>query len=231
MRSPWMLALATASLFPQAARADDPKPDDPSTKPAPAPKAADGDAPLPDGFPDATKPNLIEVKNYPAYRGAVAKGEDMTSGSGDMMFWWLFNHIQQNDVAMTAPVINTYKTPGMAADPKMRGDLTMEFLYQRTTQGKLGKGSGPVEVVDHPAQAFLCLGFQGAMRTNTMADGVLRLEQWLDAHAAEYRAAGPPRRLGYHGPMTPVAQRLWEVQIPVERVDKVNQEKLKDQQP
>ena len=220
MRASWMLALtATGLTAASAAPADEPKADPAPAKPAVAPKAADGDAPLPEGFPDATDPDSIEVKLYPAYRSAVAKGEGMTTGSGDMMFWWLFNHIQQNEVAMTAPVINTYKTPGMAADPNMRGDLTMEFLYERTTQGKAGKGTGPVEVVDHPAQRFVCLGFQGAMNPQTMADGIKRLEAWIDEHQTEYVIDGPPRRLGYHGPMTPVARRLWEVQIPVNSVE------------
>jgi hypothetical protein len=205
------LALATAlfAWLPQA-RADDPKPDQPVE-----PKAADADAPLPEGFPDATKPGQIEVKKYPAYRSAITKGEGMTSGSGDMMFFWLFNHIQKNEVAMTAPVINTYQTPGMATDPAKRGDQTMEFLYATPTLGQLGKGTGPVEVVDHPAQEFVCLGLQGEMAPDRMAESVRQLEAWLEEHKAEFKAAGPPRRLGYHGPMTPVARRLWEVQIPV----------------
>ena len=36
------------------------------------------------------------------------------------------------------------------------------------------------------------------------------LDRWWSAeHKGEWVEDGPPRRLGYHGPMTPAAQRLW----------------------
>jgi hypothetical protein len=44
---------------------------------------------------------------------------------------------------------------------------------------------------------------------------VATLRKWLDEHKGEWVEDGPPRRLGYHGPMTPSVQRLWEIQIPV----------------
>ena len=47
------------------------------------------------------------------------------------------------------------------------------------------------------------------------AEAVATLRKWLDEHKGEWVEDGPPRRLGYHGPMTPPVQRLWEVQIPV----------------
>jgi hypothetical protein len=184
----------------------------------PPPRAADSDAPLPEGFPPATKPDLIEVKSYPAYRSAVAKGEGMTTGSGDFLFWILFQHIQKHDVAMTSPVINTYPEPGMTTDPSRRGEVTMEFLYRTPAIGHPGQDTAAIEVVDHAPQTYLCLGLQGAMSPERMADATRRLHAWLEQHSSEYKAAGPPRRLGYHGPMTPVEQRLWEVQIPVKPV-------------
>ncbi len=36
-------------------------------------RAADADAPLAQGWPKGTEPGVIEVKNYPAYRSAVAR--------------------------------------------------------------------------------------------------------------------------------------------------------------
>jgi hypothetical protein len=38
-------------------------------------RPADSDSPLPEGWPDATVPGKIEVKDYPAYRSAVAKAK------------------------------------------------------------------------------------------------------------------------------------------------------------
>src|SRR5262249_23582432 len=71
------------------------------------PKPADGDAPLAEGFPDATRPGAIEVKKYPAYRSAVARSREAAVSSGDLLFFSLFNHIQRKRIEMTAPVINT----------------------------------------------------------------------------------------------------------------------------
>lgn len=184
------------------------------TIPGVTPKSADADSPLPVGYPDATKPGSIEVKSYPAYRSAVAAGERMSLSSGDMLFWALFQHIEKNEIAMTAPVINTY-APSLVGTPNGRGEVTMEFLYREPTMGKLGPDGRLVEVKDHPAGQFVCLGIQGGMNERKMRDGVAVLRAWLAEHGSEWVEAGPPRRLGYHGPMTAVARRLWEVQIPI----------------
>jgi hypothetical protein len=193
--------------------ADDPKAGD---APRPVePKAADADAPLPVGFPDATRPGAIEVKSYPAYRSAVARGEGLTLDSGDALFWPLFNHIARKEIAMTAPVINTYEGAGLLSEPDARGAVAMEFPYREPDQGEAGRDGDRVTVEDRPAGRYACLGVQGAMTDARMREGVATLRAWLDEHRAEWVESGPPRRLGYHGPMTPTARRLWEVQLPV----------------
>lgn len=179
------------------------------------PKAADADAPLPLGFPDATRPGQIEVKEYPAYRSAVAKSDGATAEGGDLLFFWLFNHIQKREIAMTAPVINTYDDPAMLTEPGKRGNISMEFLYRDPDMGETGAGVGPVEVKDFPPARYVCLGFQGQMSSKAMKEAMDRINTWLDENKADWVAEGPPRRLGYHGPMTPANQRLWEVQVPV----------------
>jgi hypothetical protein len=75
-----------------------------------------------------------------------------------------------------------------------------------------------VTVKDHPARSFVCLGLEGTMDAATLRAGLGRLRQWLSEHKDRWTEDGPPRRLGYHGPMTPVSQRRWEVQIPVKPV-------------
>ncbi len=207
-----LVPFALLGVASDAARADDPKLAASKVKPRPA----DGDAPLAEGFPDATEPGKIEVKRYPAYRSAVTTSKTATVSSGDLMFFTLFNHIQKNQVEMTAPVINTFKTPRMIETPGAKGEVTMEFVYRSPREGKSGPDGPSVEVVDHPARSFVCLGFQGGkMSDDQMRKAVVTLRNWLDDHKGEWIEAGPPRRLGYHGPMTPPAQRLWEVQIPV----------------
>ncbi len=212
-----------AVLAAQTARADEPqsaksKPRVVSTQTREAEKpplrAADSDAPLPEGWPAATEPRKIEVKAYPAYRSAVARAQNARLNADNALFFPLFLHISRKNVAMTAPVVNTY-TPQMLEKPGAEGDMSMEFLYSSTKQGELGAGVGAVRIEDHPAATFACLGFVGAMNDDVMRDGVRDLRAWLDEHKSEWTADGPPRRLGYHGPMTPEAERRWEVQLPI----------------
>ncbi len=211
-----LFALVMISLTAVPALADDPKPQAAKV----AAKAADSDAPLAEGFPKGTEPGVTEVKHYPAYRSAVAEVDKATMSSSDTMFFSLFNHIQKNKIEMTAPVISTFKNPEMIETPGTKGKVTMEFVYREPNDGKTGKDGVTVEVKDHPAQEFLCLGVQGQVTDGQMRDGVTKLKTWLEDHKAEWTEAGPARRIGYHGPMTPVAQRLWEVQIPIKAVAK-----------
>jgi hypothetical protein len=206
------LPFALLGAIAASARADEPRPASPKAEPRPA----DGDAPLGEGFPDATKPGTVEVKTYPAYRSATTRTNRATVSSGDRMFFSLFNHIEKNGIEMTAPVINTFRTPGMIETPGARGEVTMEFVYRSPGEGKVGPDGPSVEVADHPARTFVCLGFQGGgMDDGKMREAVVTLRGWLEQHRDEWVEDGPPRRLGYHGPMTAADRRLWEVQIPV----------------
>lgn len=216
----WFLAALGASvLLPAITQADDP-PADLKARFGPErpvePRAADGDSPLPEGFPPATAPGVIEAKRYPAYRSAVARNPRATSLTGDLLFWPLFQHISKSEIAMTAPVISSYPR-AMVEKPGAQAEMAMEFLYRSPAQGEAGQGVGPVAVEDHPEADCLCLGIQGRMADGRMRDGIAALRAWLDSHKGEWveDKAREPRRLGYHGPMTPVPQRLWEVQLPV----------------
>ncbi len=175
------------------------------------PRAGDADAPFAQGWPAATAPGDLALKDYPAYRSAEARGPGRQPAAVDGLFFPLFLHITQSDVAMTSPVVITPPQP-TAADP---GEASMEFVYRKPDLGKPGQGVGIVRVVDHPPARFLCLGVQGTMDEAKTTRGVSVLHDWLDKHRDEWVAAGPPRRLGYHSPMTPEDRRLWEVQIPV----------------
>ncbi len=177
------------------------------------PKPADLDAPLPDGWPKPTQPGVIEIKEVPAYRSAMAKTDGNANQADNKMFWQLFTHIKLKQIAMTAPVISTYPT-----DEESERPATMEFLYRRLSQGETGAGVGAVNVEDHAAATVVALGIQGGAEKTIYDDGIAKLQTWLDDHP-EWKATGTPRRLGYHGPMTPKARRLWEVQIPVEKAD------------
>lgn len=207
---------ASLALNPVAnVNADDDANANANAKKLPPVKPADSDAPLAEGWPGGTAPGVIEIKKYPAYRSAVAVSKDipLNSMADNIMFWPLFNHIDRSGIEMTTPVVNTY-TPAMIETPDAKGEMTMEFVYRSTRLGETGKGVGPVKVVDHPEATYVCLGVQGRMNNDVLREGVAKLEAWLEQNK-EWVKAGSPRRLGYHGPMTPVNQRLWEVQIPV----------------
>ena len=172
------------------------------------PKAADADAPLAKGFPDATKPGEIEVKHYPAYRARWRAGAQLKPGADNLLFWPLFNHISKNDIAMTAPVISTYKSPRLLEGPGGKGEISMEFVYRSPDEGKPGKAGPLVTVEDHPATDYVCLGFQGSMEDDTMREGVGKLRAWLAEHAAEWAEDGPPapsRLSRPHDPLRPNA--------------------------
>lgn len=185
-----------------------------AASPAQPPAAADSDAPLPEGWPKVTAPGAIEVKSYPRYRSAIVREKAATMARGEGMFFALFAHITGKGVEMTAPVVMTYE-PRIVERVGEKGEASMEFLYQHPDQGQLGAGVGKVKVEDHPAVTVVSLGVQGDVGAARMHESVERLRGWLEEHRKEWVAAGPPRRLGYHGPQTPVARRLNEVQIPV----------------
>ncbi len=179
-----------------------------------APAAANSDAPLPDGWPKVTAPGVIEVKTYPKYRSAIVREKAISMARGEGMFFALFGHITGKGVEMTAPVVMTYE-PRIVEHVGEKGEASMEFLYQHPDQGQVGPGVGKVKVEDHPAVTVVSLGVQGEINPRQMHELVGRLRAWLDEHRDQWVADGPPRRLGYHGPMTPVSRRMNEVQIPV----------------
>lgn len=160
------------------------------------------EAELPQGFPTYTPVGKIELKQYPAYRRA--------SASGIAEFWMLFRHIQQNNVAMTAPVELDMGT----ADAARMRQRSMSFLYERPDQGATGK-QGFVEVNDVPAMQVLSIGCRGERTTASTEAARRRLLAWLDEHKRDYVVAGPLRIMGYNSPFLPAARQFYEVQIPV----------------
>lgn len=164
------------------------------------------EAPLPEGFPEPTPAGEIRLQEYPAYR--LAKTE-MTVIEGQA-FFTLFNHIKQQEIAMTAPVEITYS----GDRGKQNKKSAMSFLYRNTQQGALG-AAGKVAVIDVPAQSAVSFGLRGDDTKERLKDARRRLEAWLQTHDSEYEVSGPLRVLGYNSPFVPDAKRFTEVQIPV----------------
>lgn len=167
------------------------------------------EAERPRGFPGATPVGEVLILDYPACRLARVT---MTRrwGSESSAFWKLFRHIESNRIPMTAPVELTY-------EPSARQQTTMAFLYASTDVGRLGPAGRDVEVADVPPMRVASFGVRGR-RTDESVQGARRaIEGWLSGRT-ELEVAGSMRVMGWNGPMTPVARRYFEVQIPVRTV-------------
>ena len=165
------------------------------------------EAPLPEGWPELTPVGEIQVKQYPVYRAAVI--DDDTDGSQRGMFMPLFNHIQREDIAMTAPVEMTY-------DGKKQS--SMAFLYRNTEMGSLGSDADDqrVEVRDIQKQTAVSIGVRGRYSEDNYNEALDKLNAWLDDNKDQWQANGEPRFLGYNSPFVPWFLRYGEVQVPVE---------------
>ena len=169
------------------------------------------EAKLPEGWPPLTPVGEVQVKQYPAYRQAIVI-DDEGQGSQNAMFRDLFNHIKTNDIAMTAPVDMGYRDDG--DQPTMR---SMSFLYDVPERGPVGE-QGAVTVHDVPAMQVASIGVRGRYNDKQFVKAHQRLRFWLDGQTT-YRAAGPPRFLGYNSPFVPFFWRYGEVQVPVEAIE------------
>jgi hypothetical protein len=166
------------------------------------------EAEMPADFPRMTPVGDVQIKQYPAYRKALA---DASAGRA---FWTLFSHIKQNDIAMTAPVEMTY------ADREGPNEATMAFLYGRPDLGQAGRKDG-VEVIDVPPAEAVSTGVRGPRTTESVAEARDRLEAWLLTNQEHYSADGPLRVMAYNSPFVPGNRNYFEVEIPVRRLDPI----------
>lgn len=168
------------------------------------------EAPLPEGWPELTPVDEIQVKRYPVYRAAVIT--DDTDGTQDGMFRLLFNHIQREDIAMTAPVEMTY-------DGKSQS--SMAFLYRTPDMGTLGSDEDDQRVIvkDIAEQTAVSIGVRGRYNEENYNEALDKLNAWLEGNQDQWRAVGEPRYLGYNSPFVPGFMRYGEVQIPIEPAD------------
>ena len=174
------------------------------------------EADVPEGFPRFTPVHHIEVKTLPEYRMARASMPKTPQRGQNGAFWKLFSHIKRNDIAMTAPVQMDYTGNDDDAEVK-----SMAFLYGSMKIGAAGNDSADssVVVVDIPEQDVVSIGVRGRMTPESLESGHQALQKWLSDHGAEYRPAGPLRRMGYNSPFIPKDRAFFELQIPVEKVE------------
>lgn len=157
------------------------------------------EASLPKGWPMPGPYNEVTKKEYPVYRVAVTE-----AGGQTRSFWTLFQHIQKNDIPMTAPV--EMKMGEKDGDMEM---TSMGFLYQDTSVGQLGADGEKVEVTDVPAMTVLSYAWMGPENSEAVA---VAKEALTKALAEQKLTAEGFRLLGYNGPSVPKAKRTYELQ-------------------
>ena len=167
---------------------------------------------LPSGFPDPAEIGAIKVKQYPQYRAVTyTHAGDVRQATG-IAFNPLFQHITNNQIAMTTPVEARYKTiPGQIdVVPQV---VEVSFLYPASNIAPSSVNSA-VSVTDTLPMTVVSIGVGGAYTWESYENNLQKLKNWLQEHP-EYEIAGPPRRFFYNSPMTPEAIKISEVQIPI----------------
>ena len=167
------------------------------------------ESPLPQGWPRPSLPGLVRIKTYPPVRSAWVRAPQ--KGTGQFMV--LFRHIQDQQIAMTAPVVMEY-SDAAARDPSTLGSAeAMAFLYRRADQGQAGEYGAVVVGNDRPVRV-LSVALKGSYREANFRKALGELSRWLDAHP-RYRRAGAPRVLAYNSPFLLWFLKYSEVQIPI----------------
>jgi hypothetical protein len=179
------------------------------------------ESPLPAGYPEPTPPGAIDIKRYPTVRRAEYVSSGNAGVGMNMGFFPLFNHIKDNDIAMTSPVEMDYRDmfePGSGKQaPKESMSWTMSFLYRTKDLAPTGK-DGKVVITDRPEITVLSIGMNGPYGTGVVEKGLRQLNAWLAEHP-EWEVVGDPRAFHYNGPYISNRVKWSEVQLPVRRKD------------
>jgi DNA gyrase inhibitor GyrI len=170
-------------------------------------------APLPEGFPELTAPNQIEVKQYPSYRAATYETKGELSQAANQAFSHLYQHISSNNISMTAPVETRYPTSTLEGSTS--GEAEVSFLY-RSPEIVPTEIADNIELKDIPAMTVVSLGLKGAYSYESYQQGLKRLSSWLEKNP-DYQRVGNPRRFFYDGPYVPDGMKRSEIQIPIEK--------------
>jgi effector-binding domain-containing protein len=166
---------------------------------------------LPSGFPDPAQIGVIEVKQYPQYRAVTyTHAGDFRQATG-IAFNPLFQHISNNQIAMTTPVEARYTATSEQIDAVPVAEVS--FLYPSPNIAPSSVNSA-VEVRDTSPMTVVSIGVGGAYTWESYENNLQKLKDWLQEHP-EYEIVGPPRRFFYNSPMTPEATKISEVQIPI----------------
>lgn len=168
-------------------------------------------AALPTGFPPPTEIGEIQIKFYPEYRAVTYTHTGDPQSATRVAFDSLFQHISENQIAMTVPVEARYlQVPGQN---ERINTVEVSFLYP-DPQINPQQMTENVKVTDYPPLTVISIGVGGAYTWESYTENLHHLQQWLTQNP-QYQITGNPRRLLYNSPMTPESLKRSEVQIPI----------------
>jgi hypothetical protein len=176
------------------------------------------EAAVPDGWPELTPVNEIQIKQYPSYRSAKINAPVSGTGNQGSLFRQLFNHIQESEISMTAPVEMSYQSDGDSLEM-----ASMAFLYRNEEAGPSGIYEN-LTVADAQPNLMLSIGVRGSYADKQMKPKIESLDNWIEQNAVLWEQTGPPRYLGYNSPFVPAFMRYGEIQIPVRKRDLPSQQ-------
>ena len=97
----------------------------------------------------------------------------MNGADMDRMFNPLFNHIKDNNISMTSPVVMelSQQAPGRTE--------SMAFVYGDPTIGKPGPAEGKVRIEDVPPLVVISIAQRGGYSASNFRKGEETLRNWL----------------------------------------------------
>ena len=142
---------------------------------------------LPSGFPEPAQIGVIEVKQYPQYRAVTyTHAGDLRQATG-IAFNPLFQHISNNQIAMTTPVEARYTASSEQIDAVPQAEVS--FLYPAPNIAPTSVNSA-VEVRDTSPMTVVSIGVGGPDTWESYENNLQKLKDWLQEHP-EYEIVGP----------------------------------------
>ena len=142
-----------------------------------------------------------QIRELPAGRWLVSKGDGRYFDSSSKMFRKLFSYIKENEVSMTVPVV------GHLDEAEMRFYLGSEASDDLVDSDK-------VQIVSVPARRVAALGASGSYTQKNVDVAINSLEVWIK-NEEKIQPAGEPYAVFWDGPFKLWFLKQFEIHIPI----------------
>ena len=144
----------------------------------------------------------VEIKTIPESRVLMSEMEGNYFNTKNSLFRFLFNYIQDNQVAMTVPVEAEIESS------------KMKFYLGTKDKVKDLPDQRNVRVVTIPGRTVASIGIRGAYTKKNFDKALTKLEGWLKENT-QYVPAGEAYGVFWDAPFMPWFLKRSEVHIPV----------------